>query len=94
MRSRWLGDVPVGRVFWRDMLVIGTAINLVTTVAALLMFATDFPTAAGAAIYFSPLPYNFFLLIAVWRSAGKVQEPRASAARVFALMWFVVAAMA
>jgi hypothetical protein len=93
MRSRWRGDVPVGLVLWLDMLVVGTAINVVTTVAALLLFATDFPTLAGAAVYFSPLPYNLFVLIAVWRSAAKVHEPRRSAARACAVLWFLVAAM-
>jgi len=86
--------VPIGRVFWLDMLVYGTAINVVTTIAALLLFTTKAPTALAAVIYFSPVPYNLFLLIAVWRSATKAPEPTATAARAFGLLWFFVAIMA
>ena len=37
---RWHGQVPVRLLFWRDMLVMGTAINLLATFGALMLAAT------------------------------------------------------
>jgi hypothetical protein len=93
IRSRWCGDAPLGPVLLWDMLVFGSAVNVVTTVLALLLFAADAPAAAGVAVFFSPLPYNLFLLVSVWRSAANVREPRASVARAFAVVWFLAATM-
>ena len=45
--------------------------------AALLQLARDAPTALGAAVFFSPLPYNLLLLISVWRSAARTAGPGA-----------------
>ena len=33
---RWRGDVPLRTVFWRDMLGVGTAVNVLFTFAALI----------------------------------------------------------
>lgn len=89
--SRWRGDVPLQRLFWRDMLLVGSAVNVATTLVALFVWALGGLTAAGFAIHFSPLPYNAFLLFAVWRSAERAPEPGASAARVAATLWMVAA---
>ena len=90
-RSRWHGDVPLGRLFWQDMLIYGTAINAMAALMALLLFAWDTPTALGVAVYFAPLPYNLFLFAALWKSAAAAREPWASAARITGLLWLIVA---
>ena len=36
-RSRWLGQVPLDRLFWRDMVLVGTAISIASSVAALVL---------------------------------------------------------
>ena len=91
--SRWRGDVPLGQLFWRDMLLFGTSINLAATLVALFVWALGGPTAAGFAIHVSPLPYNAFLLFAVWRSAERAAQPGASAARIGAVLWMVAATL-
>ncbi|HEY9548547.1 MAG TPA: hypothetical protein VIR45_03520, partial [Kiloniellaceae bacterium] len=74
-----------------DMWLVGTTINLATSLAALLLLARDAPTALGAAVFFSPLPYNLLLLISVWRSAARTAGPGAGAAQLAAAAWIVLA---
>ena len=85
--------MPLQALFWRDMLLIGSAINVAATLAALAVWALGWPTAAGFAIHFSPLPYNAFLLFAVWRTADRAAEPGAWAARAGAMVWMVAATL-
>jgi hypothetical protein len=66
---RWRGEIPAQIVLWRDMLLVGTGVNVAATLIALLAAAQGGPVWAVAAIHFSPLPYNAFLFVAVARSA-------------------------
>ena len=91
VRSRWRGDVPLALLFWRDMLLCGSALNLVAALAAFLLLAAGVPTALAALVFFSPLPVNVFLAGAVWRTAAGLREPWLSITRLSALLWFVAA---
>ena len=85
--------MPLQQLFWRDMLLVGTSVNLATTLVALFVWALGGATAAGVAIHFAPLPYNAFLLFAVWRSAERAAEPAASAVRTGAVLWMIAASV-
>ncbi len=65
---RWHGQVPVRRLFWRDMLLAGSAINLLATFVALMLAAKGSGAAMAASVHFAPLPYNLFLFVALLRS--------------------------
>jgi hypothetical protein len=65
---RWRGEVALPLVFWRDMLVIGSVINLLASFMALLVASMGLGTGVAAALHFAPLPYNLFLFLVVWRS--------------------------
>jgi len=65
---RWRGEVPLRRLFWRDMAALGTLINLVASLAALMLASQGAPAALAVALHFAPVPYNLFLAMAVWRS--------------------------
>ncbi len=56
-------------VLWRDMLAVGTAVNILATFVALIAASQGSPTWAAATIHFSPLPYNLFLFAAVGRAS-------------------------
>jgi hypothetical protein len=90
-RVRWRGEVPLDRIFWTDMLLIGTAVNAATTVIALFLISSDAPSVYVVAIYFTPLPLNAFLVFAVWRSAEAASTTTAFAARAVSLVWLVAA---
>lgn len=79
---RWRGEVPLRTVFWRDMLGVGTAANVLATFVALLAASQGLPHGAAAVIHFAPLPYNVLLFVAIGRAA-----PRSRIAATVALAW-------
>ena len=66
--SRWRGEARVTRLFWRDMLVVGSAINLFTGFIALMIAAQGGAQWVAAVVHFATLPYNVFLVLALWRT--------------------------
>jgi hypothetical protein len=91
--ARWRGNVPLKRLFWRDMVVIGTAINLATTAASLVLLAAGLPLPAALAVHFAALPYNLFLTFAVWRTAERRGGGTAFAYQMGAVFWLIVATL-
>jgi hypothetical protein len=82
---RWKGQVPWSVLLWRDMLGIGTVVNLAATALALVAAIQGAETLLVALLHFAPLPYNFFLFAALWRTP---QRPAVAAA--IAAVWLVV----
>ncbi|HSM27493.1 MAG TPA: hypothetical protein VK855_05250 [Thioalkalivibrio sp.] len=68
---RWHGRVPVPQLLWRDIIGMGTLINLVATMLALAAVTQDAPSGLAVALHFAPLPYNLFLFGALWRTPGR-----------------------
>ena len=81
---RWNGQVPWQVLLWRDMLGVGTVVNLGATLLALAAAIQGAPTGIVALLHFAPLPYNFFLFAALWR-----MPQRPAVAAVLAVAWFV-----
>lgn len=88
--SRWRGQVPLETVFWRDMLLVGTAINLMAAASAIALLISGMPTPICLLVFFSPFPWNLFLFLSVWRSAENAKAPGALAAKIGAPLWFAV----
>jgi hypothetical protein len=88
VRRLWRGELPLARVFWHDMLVVGTLVNLAAMFLALLLFGMGAPTAVAVAVHFSPVPYNVLLFMAVWQSAAG-ESPGSWAAQTVALVWLI-----
>jgi hypothetical protein len=82
---RWQGQVPVATLFWRDMLGIGTLVNLTATALALAMIINGIPAGFAVALHFLPLPFNIFLLAALNRAPDQN-----SMLMAFAVGWFVL----
>lgn len=87
-RSRWLGQVPIDRLFWRDMLLVGTGISIASSVVALVLLGLKMPLGLVLAVHFAPVPYNIFLTIAVWRTAEK-SGAKASLILLGSALWLV-----
>ena len=73
-------------LFWRDMIVVGTLINAVATLSALIAATQGIALGVAAAIHFAPLPYNVFLFAAVGRSPQRTPLVMGVAG-----VWFVLA---
>ena len=66
--SRWRGEASASVVYWRDMLAVGSLINLFAGFAALMLAAQGTDIVIAAAVHFALLPYNAFLVVALWRT--------------------------
>jgi hypothetical protein len=86
----WRGELPLSRVFWTDMLVVGTIVNIAAMVAAILVFLGGAPAWLGFAVHLLPIPYNILLFMGVSRSADADQPQLAWLARAAAGAWFLV----
>ena len=89
VRQLWNGDLPLSRVFWTDMLVVGTLVDVVTLVATMLLFAGDAPLAFGLAMFLIHIPYSALLFIGVWRSAARERSAWSLPAQILAGIWLL-----
>jgi hypothetical protein len=87
---RWRRAVPMGLLFWRDMIVVGSMLNVAAALAGLMALGFKAELPVALAIFHAPLPYNIFLVAAVWRTADGADAGRASAARLGAVAWLVM----
>lgn len=90
LTTRWKGETPLETVFWRDMLVVGTVVNLASTAAALALLVGGYPVWLGLTVELLPIPWNTFLLLAVWKAAEREGGPSATTANVVGALWFFV----
>jgi hypothetical protein len=82
---RWRGQVPPARLFWRDIVLVGSVINLAASFLALMLAAQGVATAVAVGVHLAPLPYNLFLCAALWRHPGRTSVQSASAGLWLAL---------
>ena len=87
---RWRRQTPLGLLFWRDMIVFGSALNLVAAFAGLMTLGFKADLLVAMLVFHAPLPYNFFIVGAIWRTADLVDAAKASSARLGAATWLVV----
>jgi hypothetical protein len=93
-RARWHGLVSLDRLFWVDMVLVATALNIVTSFAAILVLGLKGPTWASILVYLSPLPYNIFLVVAVWRTTERMPATLTTGwMRTGSLLWLLVATL-
>ncbi|WP_439519920.1 hypothetical protein [Hydrogenophaga sp.] len=86
---RWKGQVPWHTLFWRDMVAVGSAINLFTGFVSLFLLSQGHPVAWALAVHFAPVPYNAFLVRSLWLTRPKPAWAMAGAAAWFAGMLVV-----
>ena len=64
---RWHAQVAWQTLFWRDMVLVATVTNLFMGFLALVLLSQKVDSVWVLAVHFALLPYNLFLLAAVWR---------------------------
>ena len=55
------------------MLIVGSLLNLFTGFATLMLAAQGVDLLIAAVVHFAALPYNVFLVIALWRAPQRTQ---------------------
>jgi hypothetical protein len=86
-RALLSGTEPLHRVIISDVLIGGTLINVVAMAAAFGLFGIEAPTWLATAVFFSPLPYNLFLVFVVWKTSAQSGGVWTWPARILALTW-------
>ncbi len=81
--------MTLSELVFREMLILGSLLNLVTTVAALLVFAADVPVWLGWCVFLLPLPYNVFLFASTWRAGERRGKIAGNAACIAATLWLI-----
>lgn len=66
--QRWRAQIGWPTLFWRDLLLIGTSLNLLMTGTALVLISRDVPMQWVLLAHLSPLPYNLLIVSAIWRA--------------------------
>lgn len=88
LARRWRGEVPLRRLLWRDTLLLGSGVNVLASVAALVAVVLKLPSGLAVALHFMPLPFNAFLLAALWR-----HPQRTAVTTGVAGLWFLLATL-
>ena len=83
-RLRWQGAVPLRRLVWRDLWLVGSLINIAASLSSLALLAAGLPGWQAVCLHLAPVPYNLFLLLAVGRS-----PERSTGIELLAGLWFV-----
>jgi hypothetical protein len=71
LRRFWQGDLPLAEAFWIWGILGGGVLALFLTVFALMLLAFEVPTGWVVALMVLHVPANLYLLVGVWRSAGR-----------------------
>ncbi len=69
--SRWRGEANLNKLYWRDMMIVGSVINLFTGFIALVIAAQGGDLWVAAMVHFATLPYSVFLVLSLWRTLGR-----------------------
>ncbi|TGV12889.1 hypothetical protein EN816_18210 [Mesorhizobium sp. M8A.F.Ca.ET.173.01.1.1] len=93
-RTRWRGEAPLDRLFWRDMLLVGTLISVASSALALVLLGLKLPLWLVLMVHLLPVPYNIFLTIAVWRTAEKAGGFKAQLMMLGSVLWLIATAVA
>jgi hypothetical protein len=64
--QRWQGRIGWRRLFWRDLLIVGTSLNLLMTGLALALLSQDVAIQWVLLAHLLPLPYNLLIVSAIW----------------------------
>ncbi len=95
VRALWLGEVPLRVAFWWHAMVMGTLLNVLATLLFVALQSLEALDAVSFAAFFLPVPYNIFVAVAVWRSAGRYAGPplHAQLARLAVSLWAIGASL-
>jgi hypothetical protein len=67
VKERWQSRVPLARLFWVDLLAVGTVLNLFVGFTSLMLLAQRADWLWVVALHAIAVPYNLFLAASVWR---------------------------
>ena len=72
----WAGEISLRQAFWTYAVFGGLLVNLITHLLLLILIVRDASMVFVAFAFALPIPYNVFVAVAVWRSAGRYEGPK------------------
>jgi hypothetical protein len=96
MKRLWNGEESLPRAFWEYAILYGTLANAIATIGTFAAVAANGPVWVAVALFVLPIPYNVFVVVAVWRSAQRYRGPSewALLARIGVVVWALIACAA
>lgn len=89
--DRLANRIPLETMFWRDMIIAGTVINLIFLGTAAALAAFGWPAWLVLLVFFAPLPYNAFIWHCVWTAAAPLDTAARLFVRTVASVWLALA---
>ena len=89
----WRGEESLARTFWEYAILYGTLGNAIATIGTFAAVAADAPAWVAVVLFGLPIPYNAFMVVAVWRSALRYRGAQewSLLARIAVVIWALVA---
>lgn len=72
------------------MILAGTVFNITMSASAILYMSMNGEMLIFVLLYFSPVPYNIFIVYSVWKCAGRIDGFLAVAAKLVSLCWVLI----
>ena len=96
VKRLWAGDLPLPQAIWEYAVFYGLLINVLTDVLFYALLINDANSVLVVLAFALPIPYNIFVIVAVWRSAGRYPGPEKlrDLARLGTVVWMVVLTLA
>jgi len=96
VKRLWAGDLPLRQAIWEYAVFYGLLINVLTDVLFYALLINDANSVLVVLAFALPIPYNIFVIVAVWRSAGRYPGPERlrDLARLGTVVWIVVLTLA
>jgi hypothetical protein len=88
--ARLRGDAPLQTVFWRDMVLIGTGLNVISSAMMLMLIAAEASNRTALIAHFAPTPWNLFLFYSVWRASDRLAGATGSMVKTCAAGWLAL----
>jgi hypothetical protein len=87
----WRGRVSLNVTFWHFAVLYGLLLNAATSMLFLYLITSEAGLPILIASFLLPIPYNIFVIVAVWRSAGRYSGPAewVDWARFGTVLWMV-----
>ena len=91
----WRGEETLARAFWEYAILYGTLANVIAGIGTFANIAAGGPVWIAVLTFGLPIPYNLFVVVAVWRSARRYRgAPEwATLARIAVIVWALIASI-
>ena len=92
LRRFWQGGLPLGKSFWLWGILGGGVLALFATLLGLMLLIFEASPWLVVALIVAHIPFNFYLLVGVWRSAGRSEVGRDARliARICISAWLAI----